>query len=63
MQKSSNHEIISIYEDTENHDMFFSSNRLVHLNAQRQQVQSLELASKSIVKIKSNLYAMAYSGA
>jgi ligand-binding sensor domain-containing protein len=62
MKKSSNHEIISIYEDTENHDMFFSSNRLVHLNAQQQQVQSIELASKSVVKIKSNLYAMAYSG-
>lgn len=62
MKKLSNHEVISIYEDTENHDLFFSSNRLVHLNAQHQLVQSLEFASKSIVKIKSNLYAMAYSG-
>lgn len=61
-KKSSNHEIISIYEDTENHDMLFCSNRMVQLNAQRQLVQTLDLAAKSTVKIKPNLYAVAYSG-
>ena len=35
---------------------------MVQLNAQRQLVQSLDVAAKSTVKIKSNLYAIAYSG-
>lgn len=62
LKKSSNHEVISIYEDVENHDMLFCSNRMVQLNAQRQLVQTLDLAAKSTVKIKPNLYAVAYSG-